>query len=56
MTQPKKSFRAVGSLIGIAMWAALAYWAYPHWAWYLLGMLCGINIMDLGRVISRSRT
>jgi uncharacterized membrane protein YccC len=45
--KPKKKFRMLGTLIGIALWGSLAYLFYPHWSAWLFGGLLMVNTMVL---------
>ena len=45
--KPSKKFQVLGTIIGIGIWALLAYLFYPHWSAYLFGLLLAVNVIVL---------
>lgn len=43
MTQEKKPNKLallIGDAVGVLVWGGAAWWAHPHWSWWLLALMC----------------
>ncbi len=51
--KPKKSFKLLGTAIGMALWGSLAYLFYPGWpVWIFGGLLITTTLMFLRQAVT----